>query len=119
MIHVISVSFGGECMMKRIDKVYDYVKQQTESLSATAYPAVSGVTTQEVSEALGIQRANASKDLNQLVREGRLKKTDSRPVKYISQMTVQYEPLTKPVKSYRERSIGRKKPINETNWFNK
>jgi transcriptional regulatory protein LevR/transcriptional regulator with AAA-type ATPase domain len=111
MIHVISVSFGGECMMKRIDKVYDYVKQHTESLSATAYPAVSGVTTQEVSEALGIQRANASKDLNQLVREGRLKKTDSRPVKYISQMTVQYEPLTKPVKSYRERSIVEKSQL--------
>ena len=32
-----------------------------------------GVTTQEISERLNIQRTNASKDLNQLVREGRLK----------------------------------------------
>ena len=43
-----------------------------------------GVTTQEISERLNIQRTNASKDLNQLVREGRLKKLSGRPVKYVA-----------------------------------
>ncbi len=45
-----------------------------------------GVTTQEIAEVLGIQRTNSSKDLNQLVREGKLLKTDGRPVRYIYQM---------------------------------
>ena len=53
--------------MKRIDKVYEYVKNQTQSLTASDLEKNSGVTTKEVAEACDIQRSNASKDLNSLV----------------------------------------------------
>ena len=59
--------------MKRIEKIYQYVKEQTKNLTPMTLTSDAGVTTQEISERLNIQRTNASKDLNQLVREGRLK----------------------------------------------
>ncbi len=42
-----------------------------------------GVTTNEVAESFGIQRSNASKDLNELVKDGLLAKIEGRPVRYI------------------------------------
>ncbi|MCO7124961.1 sigma 54-interacting transcriptional regulator [Sporolactobacillus shoreicorticis] len=42
-----------------------------------------GVTTSEISEAIGVLRPNVSKELNQLVREGRVKKINGRPVHYL------------------------------------
>jgi len=98
--------------MKRIEKIYDYVKRHTADLEPAAFSSSAGVTTQEVSEALEIQRANASKDLNQLVREGRLRKTEGRPVRYVVQTIFQHQPLTKPVKSYREKSlVDKQRPL--------
>ena len=91
--------------MKRIDRIYQYVKEQTEHLMPNDVSLGSGVTTGDVSNALDIQRTNASKDLNQLVREGLLEKTDGRPVKYVDKAVFKYQPLSKPVKSYRERSL--------------
>ncbi len=91
--------------MKRIEKIYQYVKEQTKNLTPMTLTSDAGVTTQEISERLNIQRTNASKDLNQLVREGRLKKLSGRPVKYVAQVAFQHRPLTKPVKSYREKSM--------------
>ena len=41
-----------------------------------------GLSTSEVADHLAIQRSNASKDLNKLVKEGRVEKSDSRPVRY-------------------------------------
>ncbi|WP_312498912.1 sigma 54-interacting transcriptional regulator, partial [Enterococcus sp.] len=41
-----------------------------------------GLSTSEVADHLAIQRSNASKDLNQLVKEGRVQKSDTRPVRY-------------------------------------
>ena len=67
--------------MKRIEKIYQYVKEQTKNLTPMTLTSDAGVTTQEISERLNIQRTNASKDLNQLVREGRLKKLSGRQVK--------------------------------------
>lgn len=57
--------------MKRKEQVLDYVKQVNRL-----------VTTQEIATELAIQRSNASKDLNELVREGWLIKTTTRPVQY-------------------------------------
>ncbi len=91
--------------MKWIEKIYQYVKEQTKNLTPMTLTSDAGVTTQEISERLNIQRTNASKDLNQLVREGRLKKLSGRPVKYVAQVAFQHRPLTKPVKSYREKSM--------------
>ncbi len=60
-----------------------YVKEKTAHLTKAIYDQ--GVTTQEIAEVLGIQQTNSSKDLNQLVREGKLIKTDGRPVRFIYQ----------------------------------
>ncbi|MTD40345.1 PRD domain-containing protein [Erwinia sp. CPCC 100877] len=91
--------------MKRIERIYRYVKEQTEQLSPSDVSLGKGLTTEEVSAALTIQRSNASKDLNQLVREGLLEKIAGRPVKYVDKAIFKYQPLTKPVKSYRENSL--------------
>lgn len=56
--------------MQRIDKIYQYVQNKEFA------------TTLNVAEALEIQRSNASKDLNELVKSGKLSKTTTRPVQY-------------------------------------
>ncbi|MBS7577397.1 MULTISPECIES: sigma 54-interacting transcriptional regulator [unclassified Enterococcus] len=56
--------------MQRIEKIYQYVQSKEFA------------TTLNVAEALEIQRSNASKDLNELVKAGRLNKTTNRPVQY-------------------------------------
>ncbi|GCF92839.1 transcription antiterminator BglG [Enterococcus florum] len=65
-------------MERRIDRIYQFVSEHAN------------VTTNEVAKALDIQRTNASKDLNLLVKDGILQKSESRPVRYYveSQETV-------------------------------
>lgn len=68
-----------------------------------------GVTTKEVAEALGMQRSNVSKDLNELVRQGQVMKTQGRPVTYYLQLP-KLTPTTstneeKYVPSYKEEPI--------------
>lgn len=95
---------GRNQMAKRIDRIYTYVKEKTAHLKPIEYDQ--GVTTKEIAEVLGIQRTNSSKDLNQLVREGKLLKTDGRPVRYIYQKNVAYEqPTAKHVISYKEERV--------------
>ena len=77
-----------------------------------------GVTTQEISERLNIQRTNASKDLNQLVREGRLKKLSGRPVKYVAQVAFQHRPLTKPVKVIGKNQWITPQKLLSNHWLN-
>ncbi|MCB5951236.1 sigma 54-interacting transcriptional regulator [Enterococcus sp. BWT-B8] len=96
--------------MKRIEKIYLYVKEKSAESASSDLPMELGVTTSEISEALAIQRTNASKDLNQLVRKGLLEKLDGRPVKYVDKSAV-YQPLRKHVKSYREENVS-----NNTVW---
>ena len=57
--------------MLRYERVWEYVKSRTK-----------GVAAGEVAEALGIQRHDASADLNRLHREGRLSKKGKKPVLY-------------------------------------
>ncbi|WP_091266337.1 sigma 54-interacting transcriptional regulator [Alkalibacterium thalassium] len=61
-----------------------------------------GITTKEVSDTLNILRSNVSKDLNLLVREGKLKKIDGRPVRFVPLESVRHQPLTVHVPSYKE-----------------
>ncbi|WP_028975935.1 sigma 54-interacting transcriptional regulator [Sporolactobacillus terrae] len=61
--------------MTRREKVLTYLETYARSMDQ-------GVTTSELSEAIGVLRPNVSKVLNQLVREGRVKKTNGRPVHY-------------------------------------
>lgn len=57
---------------RRIDRIYQFVKDHQH------------VSTAEVAEILNIQRSNASKDLNKLVKSGLLHKTATRPVNYFT-----------------------------------
>ena len=57
--------------------VLEYMQEQVVSKSADVY-----FTTQELSEALSMQRSNISKLLNELVRDHKVKKTNGRPVHY-------------------------------------
>ncbi|MGM0123667.1 hypothetical protein IGI37_001040 [Enterococcus sp. AZ194] len=90
-------------MSKRIDRIYAYVKEQTAQLSEEAIQDGAGVTTAEVADVLSIQRTNGSKDLNQLVKEGKLTKLEGRPVRYILTKGWQEPPVKKYVPSYMER----------------
>lgn len=69
--------------MKRVEKIYLFVSKRTKGLSAEEIASGSGVTTNEVATAFDIQRTNASKDLNELVKDGLLAKIDGRPVRYV------------------------------------
>ncbi|KAF1301317.1 sigma-54-dependent transcriptional regulator [Enterococcus sp. JM9B] len=92
-------------MSKRIDRIYQYVLQQMARFSGSEEGNF-GITTQEVAEVLAIQRTNASKDLNELVRQNRLKKIDGRPVRYAAYPAIQ-PPAKKHVVSYKEEQIPR------------
>lgn len=66
-------------MTKRIERIYAFIKE----LALTDPDSRQmGLTTNDVAAKLAIQRSNASKDLNLLVRQGRLAKIDGRPVRY-------------------------------------
>ena len=88
--------------MKRIERIYDYVISNTKCYSKKELELKQGITTKEISEALDIQRSNVSKDLNLLVREGKLYKVEGRPVKYIDIKLMQHKPFSKYVSSYKE-----------------
>lgn len=70
--------------MIRKDRIFEYIKQQQRP----------DVTTEEVAAALDIQRSNASKDLNTLVREGKIQKTNTRPVHYYLKQQATMTPST-------------------------
>ncbi len=69
--------------MKRIDRIYEYIKIRSEEWTEAAFEQENdGVTTQDVVMQLEIKRPNASSDLNELVRQGKLIKSSGRPVRY-------------------------------------
>lgn len=59
--------------LKRIDQVYQALLQLPPNQSATAH---------ELAELLGLSRANVSNDLNQLWKEGKVSKSNGRPVRF-------------------------------------
>ncbi|MCF6097600.1 sigma 54-interacting transcriptional regulator [Thermovorax subterraneus] len=67
--------------MKRIDKVYSCLKELCQRQFAER-GGVIGVSATEIAQALGIQRTNASSDLNALYREGKVEKVEGKPVLY-------------------------------------
>lgn len=67
--------------MKRIDQVYLAVKELCQAEDSASRQVI-GVSTDEVAAKLGIQRSNASGDLNNLVKTGRLEKIEGKPVLY-------------------------------------
>lgn len=67
--------------MKRIEQVYEKVKAFCEKQLQSA-GHVTGASTDEIASELGIQRSNASGDLNNLVKLGKLEKIEGKPVLY-------------------------------------
>ena len=88
--------------MKRKDKVLAYVLEKTSNLKDRDIDIGGGVTALEIAEVLDILRSNASKDLNTLTREGKLDKTETRPVRYYDAAINHYRPLERKVKSFKE-----------------
>lgn len=73
----VFVGRGESYLSKRIDAIYAYIVKQSKKMNGDYL-----MTTQEVSEKLNYQRTNVSKDLNDLVRAGKLVKIGGRPVRY-------------------------------------
>ena len=90
-----------------MERIYQYVYEQTALLTSSQL-ALSGVTTNEVAEALAIQRTNASKDLNEFVRQERLMKLEGRPVRYVVQTQKEISAT-----SYKDASVVVSKPTVE------
>lgn len=95
-----------------MERIYAFVLEKTSHLRKEDVEAGGGVTTSEAAQELVIQRSNCSKDLNKLVRDGRLVKLDGRPVRYADPKLFQHKPLTRHVPSYKERS-NRPSPSSE------
>lgn len=94
--------------MKRKDLIYQYVKKNTEQLTAEELDFGSGLTTIEISKDLDIVRSNVSKELNELVREEKIVKLKGRPVRYVDASCLKWKPLSKKVSSYKEHTLIKK-----------
>ena len=51
--------------MNRIDRIFNFIREKTESLTDLEIDMGQGVTTKMVADAFDVQRSNVSKDLNQ------------------------------------------------------
>lgn len=68
--------------MKRIDKVYDYIFQNSKNFDKKELLERKGFSAQEIGDSLDILRNNVSKELNTLCRDKKLIKIKHRPVLY-------------------------------------
>jgi len=68
--------------MKRIDKIYDYILQNSKNFDKNKLLEHKGFSAQEIGDTLDILRNNVSKELNTLCREKKLIKIKNRPVLY-------------------------------------
>lgn len=69
--------------MKRIDKIFHYLMDVWNEKTVYEIQKQLGSTAKELSIELGIARSNVSSELNKLVREEKVVKVKSYPVKYI------------------------------------
>lgn len=75
--------------MKRIEKIYCYLDENTQKFSMEELLQDNGFETGEISEALTILRNNVSKELNELLRLDKIIKIKGRPVKYLHKASVE------------------------------
>ncbi|AJA49683.1 transcriptional regulatory protein LevR [Clostridium pasteurianum DSM 525 = ATCC 6013] len=75
--------------MKRIDRIYEYIIQQTEKFTLEELKNNSGFSAMEISKKLNILRNNVSMELNQLLRNDKIIKIKSRPVLYLDKRCVE------------------------------
>ena len=60
--------------MKRIERIYDFIKQESAKFTKDTLAAKEGLDAQEIADALSILRNNVSKELNELVRQEQIVK---------------------------------------------
>lgn len=70
--------------MNRKERVLAYLQQNTERFAAGGFSALEGFETEEIARALGLDRANVSKLLNELWNTGLVMKVQGRPTLYLS-----------------------------------
>lgn len=73
----------GVVIMKRIDRIYDALFQGLSGISKEELLRTEGLCAKEVAAITGITRSNVSMELNKLVRNGKVIKVKSFPVKYV------------------------------------
>lgn len=75
--------------MKRIDKIYEYIINKTENIDIGILKDKIGFSADEISQSLNILRHNVSRELNELLRQGKIIKIKSRPVLYIDKICIE------------------------------
>lgn len=68
--------------MTRQERIYQYMVENTMAVQSADAMGNDGLTTAVVASSLQIARPNVSKELNDLVRQGKLLKSTGRPVQY-------------------------------------
>lgn len=75
--------------MKRIDKIYNYLLENTKQITLDNIRKKKGFSTSEISEKLDILRNNVSMELNLLLRDGKIIKIKGRPVLFLDKNTIE------------------------------
>ncbi|WP_123054524.1 sigma-54-dependent transcriptional regulator [Clostridium sp. JN-1] len=75
--------------MKRIDKIYNYLLDNTKKLNLDTIKEKKGFSASEISKELDILRNNVSMELNVLLRDKRIIKIKGRPVLFLEKGTVE------------------------------
>lgn len=78
-----------EFKMKRIEKIYCYLDENTQKFSMEELLQDNGFETGEISEQLNILRNNVSKELHELLRLDKIIKIKGRPVKFLHKTCVE------------------------------
>lgn len=79
----------GELLLKRSDKIYNYILEKSKDLTKKDLEKKPGFSSSEISDRLNILRNNVSKELNELLRQDKIIKIKERPVLYIDRKTVE------------------------------
>lgn len=75
--------------MKRIDKVYNYINENTAKLTLKDLKGKVGFSASEISEELDILRNNVSMELNVLLKQNKIIKIKGRPVLYLDRVIIE------------------------------
>lgn len=77
--------------MQRVDKIEEFVRNETQKLILNNQLKKNGICTDLVSSAIGIDRTNVSRILNQLWKDGKLIKIQGRPILFLDLDTIKSE----------------------------
>ncbi|MCE3200113.1 sigma-54-dependent transcriptional regulator [Paenibacillus sonchi] len=81
--------------MKRIDRILEYIAEQTGNMAEEDLRHGGGITAAEIADHENMLRNNVSKELNELLRADHIIKIKGRPVKFLHKETVEYILQTK------------------------